>query len=100
MANSQKTLEVNTEFNQGCIIAPMLRFNSDNHFDDIVNNYHLKAKIKTTTTVCELQYADDNVIIAHEHAMDAFNYAYTGSASNQMPKGLKYCTNRNLEPRI
>ena len=89
---------VNTGVKQGFVIAPMLfsifltavlHFVRKNmpagiqlrfRFNDLFNLRRLKAK--TTTTVCELQYADNNAIVTYskedlQHAMDAFNYAYT-----------------------
>ena len=48
----------------------------------------MKAKTKINrTTVTELQYADDNAILAHseedlQHAMDAFSDAYSALGLN------------------
>ncbi len=91
--------EVKTGVKQGCVLAPTLfsifltavlhlvRKNMPTEirlryrFDDIFNIRRLKAKTKTTVmAVCELQYADDNAIVAHteedlQHAMNAFNNA-------------------------
>lgn len=96
-----ESFEVKTGVKQGCVIAPTLfsifltavlhlvkesmptGIKLRYRFDDIFNLRRLKAKTKTTTvTVCELQYADDNAIVAHseqdlQQAMDAFNSAYT-----------------------
>lgn len=93
--------DVKTGVKQGCVLAPTLfsifltavlhlvRKNMPTgirlryRYDDIFNIRRLKAKTKTTVmAVCELQYADDNAIVAHteedlQHAMNAFNSAYT-----------------------
>ena len=96
-----KEFDVRTGVKQGCVIAPTLfsiflsavlhlvrermpagvkiRY----RFDDIFNLSRLKAKTKTSIqTICELQYADDNAIMAHSEedlqcAMTAFHEAYT-----------------------
>ena len=93
--------EVKTGVKQGCVMAPTLfsifltavlhlvRQNMPAgielryRFNDIFNIRRLKAKTKTTkVTVCELQYADDNAILAHSEedlqaAMNAFTNAYS-----------------------
>lgn len=91
--------DAKTGVKQGCMLAPILfsnflaavlHFVKKNmpigislRFDDILNIWCLKAMMKATMMAeCELQYADDNAIVAHteehlKHAMNSFNSAYT-----------------------
>ena len=99
--DSTDKFEVKTGVKQGCVLAPTLfsifltavlelvKQHMPNgvkiryRMDDIFNIRRLRAKTKTKSlTVCELQYADDNAILANtkedlQNTMDAFNAAYT-----------------------
>ena len=108
--------DVRTGFKQECVIAPTLfsiflsavlhllcermpagvkiRY----RFDDIFNLSRLKTKTKTSIqTICQLQYADNNAIMAHSEedlqcVMTAFHEAYTSLGLTLMRKRHKCCT--------
>ncbi|KAF6028629.1 hypothetical protein EB796_013065 [Bugula neritina] len=118
-----KEFPVNTGVKQGCLIAPtlfsifltaVLQLVSEcmpsgvkirYRFNDIFNVRRLRAKTKTATeAIHELQYADDNMIMAHSEeelqlALTAFNTAYTslGLTLNAKKTQVMYQPHPNTE---